>query len=66
MLVMNRADVCGGDRREFVSARKPFGSGSPMGDVLVTSAPFKHPKEGWQVLHFTVPFIASGVSLADD
>ena len=49
-----------------VSARKPFGSGSPKGDVLVTSAPFEDPKEGWQVLHFTVPFIASGVSLADD
>lgn len=49
-----------------VSARKPFGSGSPMGDVLVTSAPFEDPREGWQVLHFTVPFIAPGVSLADD
>ena len=44
----------------------PVGSGSPKGDVLVTSAPFEDPKEGWQVLHFTVPFIASGVSLADD
>jgi alkylation response protein AidB-like acyl-CoA dehydrogenase len=50
----------------LVSARKPFGSGSPKGDVLVTSAPFEHPKDGWQVLHFAVPFIASGVSLADD
>lgn len=49
-----------------VSARKPFGSGSPMGDVLVTSAPFEDPREGWQVLHFTVPFTAPGVSLADD
>jgi alkylation response protein AidB-like acyl-CoA dehydrogenase len=49
-----------------VTARKPFGSGSPKGDVLVTSAPFEDPQEGWQVLHFTVPFVASGVSLADD
>jgi acyl-CoA dehydrogenase len=49
-----------------VSASKPFGSGSPSGDVLVTSAPFEDPKEGWQVLHFTVPLIAPGVSLADD
>ena len=49
-----------------VSARKPFGSGSPKGGVLVTSAPFQDPKEGWQVLHFAVPFSASGVSLADD
>ncbi|MBV1699681.1 MAG: acyl-CoA/acyl-ACP dehydrogenase [Hyphomicrobiales bacterium] len=49
-----------------VSARKPFGSGSPKGGVLVTSAPYQDPKEGWQVLHFGVPFSAPGVSLADD
>jgi alkylation response protein AidB-like acyl-CoA dehydrogenase len=49
-----------------VSARKPFGSGSPRGGVLVTSAPYDDPKEGWQVLHFAVPFTAQGISLADD
>jgi alkylation response protein AidB-like acyl-CoA dehydrogenase len=49
-----------------VSAKKPFGSGSPMGSVLVTSAPFEDAKEGWQVLHFGVPFSAAGVSIADD
>src|SRR5690348_2076375 len=49
-----------------VSARKPFASGSPKGGMLVTSAPFEDPNEGWQVLHFAVPFVASGVSLADD
>jgi len=49
-----------------ISARKPFGSGSPRGDVLVTSAPFEDLKEGWQVIHFAVPFAAPGVSLADD
>jgi alkylation response protein AidB-like acyl-CoA dehydrogenase len=58
---VKRAD--GGFR---VSAKKPFGSGSPKGDILVTSAPFEDPKEGWQVLHFAVPFAAPGVSLADD
>lgn len=58
---VERAD--GGFR---VSARKPFGSGSPKGGVLVTSAPYDDPKEGWQVLHFAVPFSAPGVSLADD
>jgi alkylation response protein AidB-like acyl-CoA dehydrogenase len=58
---MERTD--GGFR---VSARKPFGSGSPKGDVLVTSATFNDPDEGWQVLHFAVPFTAAGVSLADD
>jgi alkylation response protein AidB-like acyl-CoA dehydrogenase len=58
---VDRAD--GGFR---VSASKPFASGSPRGEVLVTSAPFDDPKEGWQVLHFAVPIAASGVSLADD
>jgi len=58
---MERVD--GGFR---VTARKPFASGSPKGGVLVTSAPFEDPKEGWQVLHFPVPFSAQGVSLADD
>jgi alkylation response protein AidB-like acyl-CoA dehydrogenase len=58
---VERAD--GGFR---VSARKPFGSGSPKGGVLVTSAPFEDAKEGWQVLHFAVPFAAPGISLAND
>lgn len=58
---MERAE--GGFR---VSARKPFCSGAPAGGVLVTSAPFEDPVEGWQVLHFPVPFSAPGVSLADD
>ena len=49
-----------------VSARKPFASGSPVGDVLVTSAPYEDPKEGWQVLHFPVPFTAEGISTAGD
>jgi len=49
-----------------ISARKPFGSGSPKGELLVTSARFDDPKEGPQVLHFAVPFAASGVSLAND
>jgi acyl-CoA dehydrogenase len=50
----------------LVSAKKPFGSGSPKGEVLVTSAPYEDPVEGWQVLHFTVSLSAEGVSLADD
>ncbi len=49
-----------------VSARKPFGSGSPRGDILVTSAPFNDAEEGWQVLHFAVPFAAPGIAVADD
>lgn len=49
-----------------VTARKPFASGSPKGDILVTSAPYEDPKEGAQVLHFPVPLNAEGVSLAGD
>jgi len=49
-----------------VTAKKPFGSGSPAGEILVTSAPYEDPKNGWQVLHFPVPFAADGVSLAGD
>lgn len=49
-----------------VTACKPFASGSPKGDVLVTSAPYEDPEEGWQVLHFPVPFASDGVSRAGD
>jgi alkylation response protein AidB-like acyl-CoA dehydrogenase len=49
-----------------VSAAKPFASGSPGGDLLVTSAPYEDPQEGWQVLHFPVPLASEGVSGADD
>ena len=49
-----------------VSARKPFASGSPKGDILVTSAPYEDPQDGWQVLHFPVPLKSEGVSLAGD
>ncbi|MDH3737761.1 MAG: acyl-CoA/acyl-ACP dehydrogenase [Alphaproteobacteria bacterium] len=50
----------------LVSAKKPFASGSPRGGVLVTSAPYEDPTEGWQVLHFPVPFASEGVSSLDD
>ena len=50
----------------LVSARKAFASGSPSGDILVTSAPYRDPAAGWQVLHFPVPFASAGVSGLDD
>jgi len=49
-----------------VSARKAFASGSPAGDIAITSAPYEDPALGWQVLHFGVPMNAEGVSLAGD
>lgn len=49
-----------------VSARKAFASGSPMGDLLITSAPYEDPQQGWQVLHFPVAFSAPGVRLDEN
>jgi alkylation response protein AidB-like acyl-CoA dehydrogenase len=49
-----------------ICAKKPFSSGSPKGGILMTSATYHDPKEGWQILHFGIPFATSGISLADD
>ncbi len=46
-----------------LSGAKHFASGSPEGNVLVTSAPYEHPSEGWQVLHFPVPLNSEGVTV---
>ena len=57
------AKVDGGFR---VNAAKPFASGSPAGDMLITSAPYEDPAEGWQVLHFPVPITTDGVTVRED
>jgi alkylation response protein AidB-like acyl-CoA dehydrogenase len=49
-----------------VSGRKIFGSGSPAGDLLVTSALFDDPADGPIVLHFPVPIKAEGVTVLDN
>ena len=49
-----------------VTAKKPFASGSPAGHVLVTSAPYEDPQEGWQVLHFPVALSGDGVGLEEN
>lgn len=48
-----------------VTARKPFSSGSPAGDLLSTSAVWDDPDGGPTVLHFAVSLKAPGVSLLD-
>ena len=48
-----------------VTARKSFASGSPAGDLLVTSAVLDDPSAEPTVLHFAVPFKAEGVSIID-
>lgn len=49
-----------------VTSVKPFTSGSPVGAAFVTSAPYRDPEQGWQVLHFPVPTNAEGVVFMDD
>jgi alkylation response protein AidB-like acyl-CoA dehydrogenase len=47
----SNGEVTKADGGYLISGRKAFASGSPKGGVLVTSAPYQDPKEGWQVLH---------------
>lgn len=58
---MERVD--GGYR---VSAQKIFASGSPQGDLLMTSAAYDGAEGGPQVLHFPVPLKAEGVKILQD
>ena len=51
--------VAGGFR---IRARKAFASGSPAGDLLMTSAVLDDPAAGPTVLHFGVPLKGEGVS----
>ncbi len=46
-----------------VNARKIFASGSPAGDLLMTSAVYDDPEAGKTVLHFALPMNTPGVSL---
>ena len=48
-----------------ITARKVFSSGSPAGDLLMTSAVYEDPEAGPTVLHFGVPLKAEGVSLKE-
>jgi acyl-CoA dehydrogenase len=45
-----------------IRARKVFASGSPAGDLLMTSAVLDDPGSGPTVLHFGVPLTGEGVS----
>lgn len=46
-----------------INARKMFASGSPVGDLLMTSAVYADPDAGATVLHFAVPMSAPGVAI---
>ena len=49
-----------------VTAIKRFGSGSPVGDLMITSAPYDDPERGAEVLVFPVPLKAAGVTVRND
>ena len=49
-----------------MNARKVFSSGSPAGDLLVTSAVLDDPAEGPTVLHFPISMHAEGVRVLDN
>jgi alkylation response protein AidB-like acyl-CoA dehydrogenase len=49
-----------------VTARKAFCSGSPVGDLLLTSAVYEDPDQGPTVLHFGVPIKTSGLTVLDN
>lgn len=46
-----------------VNGRKIFASGSPKGELLVTSAVYDDGENGQVVLHFPIPFSAAGLSI---
>ena len=48
-----------------VSARKSPASGAPAGAILVSSARWETAPDGPQVIHFSVPFAADGVSIEE-
>ena len=50
----------------FVTAMKHFASQSAGGDILVTSAAYEDPEQGWQVLHFAVPIKSQGVTVLNN
>jgi alkylation response protein AidB-like acyl-CoA dehydrogenase len=49
-----------------VTAQKRFASGSPAGDLVLTSAPYDDPQEGAVVLQFAVPIKSEGIRSSDD
>jgi alkylation response protein AidB-like acyl-CoA dehydrogenase len=49
-----------------VNARKVFASGSPAGDLLITSARYEDVSDGPSVVHFPVPMNAPGVTVQDN
>lgn len=50
----------------LVNAKKGFASGSLACNMFITSAAYKDPEEGWQVMHFPIAKSAEGVSVEEN
>jgi len=50
----------------LVNAVKHFASQSAGGNILVTSAAYEDPENGWQVLHFSVPIKSQGITVLNN
>jgi len=48
------------------TSKKPFGSGSPVGDIMITSGRYDDPEKGPMVLHFPLAFSSEGVNKGSD
>ena len=49
-----------------LNARKVFGSGSPAGDLLLTTGVYQDPEAGPTVMHFAVNMHDTGVTILED
>jgi alkylation response protein AidB-like acyl-CoA dehydrogenase len=49
-----------------ITGRKVFGSGSPAGTLLITSAVYKDPEDGPTALHFPVPIATEGMTVLNN
>ena len=57
-------EACEGGFR--FSGNKPFASGCPGGDLLITIGRYDDPSLGWQVFHFPVSLRSEGVRIGDN
>jgi alkylation response protein AidB-like acyl-CoA dehydrogenase len=60
------SEMCNLIREMAFSATKAFASGSPAGNLLLTSGRYQDPKEGWQVLHFPLSLRSEGVRVLEN
>jgi alkylation response protein AidB-like acyl-CoA dehydrogenase len=49
-----------------ITGRKVFASGSPVGDLFMTTAVYDDPEAGPTVVHVAIPFDAAGVAVQDN